>query len=60
MANIIDVEIKMKIITKMQKHRANYKTENVENMKLINFSEFQYLFNIHTIPLLIILFLNYS
>lgn len=56
MANIIDVEIKMKIITKKQKHRANY--ENVENLELVNFSEFQSLFNMYTIPILIILFFN--
>lgn len=37
MANIIDVEIKAKRITNKQKHRANYKTENDENMELVDF-----------------------
>jgi len=37
MTNIIDVEIKTKRITNKQKHRANYKTENDENMELVDF-----------------------
>jgi len=45
-ANIIDLEIKAKRITNKQKHRANYKTENDENMELVDFSEFQYLYHI--------------